>query len=1055
MQERSNLIRGPYLSLDMPFRLGESEGEFFPDIPLGFQRYRHQERAFQRIAGNPPRSTIIATGTGSGKTECFSWPILDHLHRNRTGQGIVAILIYPMNALAEDQARRLASVIWKTPGLKGRTRVGLYVHGEPKGATTTMTDEKVITNRDEMRRSPPDILITNYKMLDYLLVRPRDKNLFAKSHPKTLRFLIVDELHTFDGAQGTDLACLIRRLKARLGSPPGHLCCVGTSATLGEGSSERIRNYASQVFGEEFDSDAVVSEDRISVNEYLSDKDITETNIPKPSELEIALEEERHPSSLIGRLHSLWFGQEHARDVMDAKWRVGLSSLLQGHVFFHTLLRANQGKPTSYADICDGLSRVSYLSRFQARELELLIGSMAALISHARLQPEATVGGNGSGLRPLMNLRVQLWLRELRRMVASVCESPELRYHDDLSGRDTPHLPTIHCRECGESGWACVQRVGRNRLGQSASEIYREFFASNSPTLRFLLGSPPPDAEQSSDKVSVCTKCLTHAPEAGGNPSCASCGDEDRVVAYLYCPQRFEKGQTRVNKDCPYCGNSEGIHIVGVRSTTMLGAAQAVLFGSAFNDDPKLLAFSDSVQDAALRAGFFEARSFTNVFRSALRRSVAEQGSDRTMEELLKQFPASLRADGDAHFVATYIPHDLQWRHDFTKLLEEGKLAPDSFLPRVLETRCRFEAFAELTFRSQYTHALETLGLICVHPDIKAIESAARELGSFARDKLGDSFAQRSESDWFAFLLGLMDGMRKRGAVLSEPAHGFLRSKANWYAYLKSHKLWYTLPRLAPGAPKPKFPANRRRKEFDSIADRKASKNWYAAWANKHFWDHGSFAPGSYRDLYTLAFKALEQHGLVQRHVILEHAREFAWGLHPAKLHVTGSTRQVQCNACNLSHSAPEANAQVWQGMHCPRYSCNGKFRLSARPSSKSSVNLTYGGDRIRRVIAREHTGLLTSDRRAEIEQGFMKDVQHAWDPNLLSATSTLELGIDIGDLSSLILCSVPPRPSNYIQRIGRSGRRDGNSLNITVAAGRAHDLYFWEDPMEMLSGAV
>jgi superfamily II helicase len=91
----------------------------------------------------------------------------------------------------------------------------------------------VITDRETLRKDPPDILLTNYKMLDYLLIRPKDRLLWAKNTAETLRYVVVDELHTFDGAQGTDLALLLRRLRARLKTPAGHLICAGTSATLG------------------------------------------------------------------------------------------------------------------------------------------------------------------------------------------------------------------------------------------------------------------------------------------------------------------------------------------------------------------------------------------------------------------------------------------------------------------------------------------------------------------------------------------------------------------------------------------------------------------------------------------------------------------------------------------------------------------------------------------------------------------------------------------------------------------------------------------------------
>jgi DEAD/DEAH box helicase domain-containing protein len=117
-----------------------------------------------------------------------------------------------MNALATDQARRIAALVAQVPAFQG-LRVGLYVGGTAgkPGEGMVMTPTNVITDRDTLRKHPPDILLTNYKMLDYLMLRPRDRQLWAHNSPTTLRYVVVDELHTFDGAQGTDLALLLRR----------------------------------------------------------------------------------------------------------------------------------------------------------------------------------------------------------------------------------------------------------------------------------------------------------------------------------------------------------------------------------------------------------------------------------------------------------------------------------------------------------------------------------------------------------------------------------------------------------------------------------------------------------------------------------------------------------------------------------------------------------------------------------------------------------------------------------------------------------------------------
>src|SRR5690606_7869527 len=156
-----------------------------------------------------------------------------------------------MNALATDQAGRVAKEIVNTAALAG-VRAGLYVGDAPAELSQTVRrledgSFSVITDRDVLRSNPPDILLTNYKMLDFLLIRAADTPLWVHQQPDTLRYLVVDELHTFDGAQGTDLACLIRRLKGRLQSPPGQLVCVGTSATLGDDGVGDLLAFAGDV----------------------------------------------------------------------------------------------------------------------------------------------------------------------------------------------------------------------------------------------------------------------------------------------------------------------------------------------------------------------------------------------------------------------------------------------------------------------------------------------------------------------------------------------------------------------------------------------------------------------------------------------------------------------------------------------------------------------------------------------------------------------------------------------------------------------------------------
>ena len=312
----TGLFKGPWVLLRRPFRPAD-EAETRPfEFSVPFHPHKHQNRAWRRLNshGQQPQHTIVTTGTGSGKTECFLYPILDHcLRMRRRGQkGIKAIILYPMNALAADQERRFAKVVWKTPTLRqARIRVGNYTGrydpSDPgagaESGDIVMAEEHGISNHQALQDNPPDILLTNYKMLDYLLIRPQDQRLWRFNEPGVLRYLVLDELHTYDGAQGADVACLIRRLKERLEIPKGGFCIVGTSATLDDReplkdttvpkadgsvdakdtSADRLARFACSLFEEDVQAEAVIGEDRLTVEEIVHTQR-EEVELPSPAD---------------------------------------------------------------------------------------------------------------------------------------------------------------------------------------------------------------------------------------------------------------------------------------------------------------------------------------------------------------------------------------------------------------------------------------------------------------------------------------------------------------------------------------------------------------------------------------------------------------------------------------------------------------------------------------------------------------------------------------------------------------------------------------------------
>ena len=165
---KDSVYHEPYVAVRLPFRVAESMPTCFEAIHSAYLPYVHQQKAFERLTGDDGRSTLVATGTGSGKTECFLYPILEYCYQHRGERGIKALIIYPMNALASDQAKRIAELIHESPELHGNVTVGMYVGGQENTPNRMMTEHGVITDHETLLNNPPDILMTNYKMLDVM-----------------------------------------------------------------------------------------------------------------------------------------------------------------------------------------------------------------------------------------------------------------------------------------------------------------------------------------------------------------------------------------------------------------------------------------------------------------------------------------------------------------------------------------------------------------------------------------------------------------------------------------------------------------------------------------------------------------------------------------------------------------------------------------------------------------------------------------------------------------------------------------------------------------------
>ena len=292
---RTPLRKGPFVSLSRPFKEGcevaelVDDGVFHPSMQalVPYERLRaHQEEAIRAI--HHGQSVVMSTGTGSGKTEAFLYPIISRcleLHEEGAPPGVLAVIVYPMNALAEDQLERIRGLlagrgipfgmyVGKTPQTESQVRGERLSAGTTNaayherlaqireaGQAITLIPPEERASRDSMRAEggQPRILLTNVKQLELLLTRGKDVGIFTGA---PLEFLVFDEAHTFRGAQGAETACLVRRLRTFCGRSPEQVRHVATSATMADpdGTELPAKDFARRFFGVEGDNVTLVRE---------------------------------------------------------------------------------------------------------------------------------------------------------------------------------------------------------------------------------------------------------------------------------------------------------------------------------------------------------------------------------------------------------------------------------------------------------------------------------------------------------------------------------------------------------------------------------------------------------------------------------------------------------------------------------------------------------------------------------------------------------------------------------------------------------------------------
>ena len=1093
------LFHGPYVRVRLPYARASAWDGLLTWLPSWFTPYHHQAEAFRRLRSTDdngdrrPQPTLVITGTGSGKTESFLYPVLDHAARARAQgrTGVKALLLYPMNALANDQADRLARLITSEPALAGVT-AGIYT-GEAKGNVTVVTEQSLINDPDAIRLNPPDILLTNYKMLDQLLLRAEDREIWRKS-ATSLQYLVLDEFHTYDGAQGTDVALLLRRLGLMLkthqpagfvgqyeANPLGRVTPVATSATLGgEGDRQKVLAFAGTIFGEAFTPDALVGEQTLTYPTWV--EEIAQTFGAHPVQPYPDIDQLRAVVKAITHDTS---GRDHADVVLDVfrtqLWQAGdsLAEIIAAyavHPLTEALLtnadpaaplieRAGEEVKTLPQLVLGPIVERS-LTPEVAREF---ITHLLTAVAHLRALAGEAYGFGG---KRLPGVETHLWVREVSRIERAVTpnETGEVfRFADDgqLAWDDAGvWLPAIYCRECGRAGWMTALEPGTDAVVLGGSEIRNASINARERT-RPLIDATNEHRRALADGVE-----LTELGDEGGKrtlmwfhtttrtlsttePTEEERADGTSIPVLTYSGLDAEK--YALNQECPSCGETDTIRYIGSRVATLLSVGLSNLFGmpGLAQDEKKTLVFADSVQDAAHRAGFVQSRARAFGIRTLMRAVVAE-AADAALT--LAQLPQRIleRADTDtdpARARFELLPPEIAETPKFAAFWSTN--APDDERRRATTAvlnRLELDAALEFGQRAHLPRSLVSTGAVvpAVQVDdallLDAAEAALRNLeaGLF---EINDASSPHLRLRW---MRGLLEQVRERGGIITPLLESYLQDDANSWRLHNRYAKANGVPSFPKGGA-PEFPrAGAAVDDKDrGIASLSSPRGRYARWTSKVL----GISTHDATTVLTSVFKQLANRGVVT--AISTATGGTIYALKPEQVVVRREdhARGLQCGVCHGTLGVDKRTSSLLAAMPCPTRGCLGE--LAPVDIEENYYSRLYTSTTPRAVVAREHTGLIPKDERLALERAFRGAELAPNAPNVLVATPTLEMGIDIGDLSTVMLASLPKSVASYVQRVGRAGRLTGNSLVLAFVQGRGTTLPKLNNPLSIIAGTV
>lgn len=994
-------VKGPYVEMLPDFEKGRSMAQLCADgvLDQGWRSFEqnassvwqrplhaHQEAALLR-----DENFLVATGTGSGKTESFLYPLINSIlaQGDLERPGVRAILVYPLNALANDQLHRIASLLFRDLGDPGIT-LGRYtsqvksratrdqeisrLRSSPSFVETFGEDAQVSPNwklsRSEMRSDPPHILITNYAMLEHILLLPTNRPLLANAD---LQAIVLDEIHTYAGAQAIEVAFLLRRLKAHLGIPDGRVRCIGTSASLDPGRKGELADFASRLFGEPFSGADAVITSRKKAHPSLSTS-------PKPSG--ISPQRWKEAGELAAGARAAiqngtpmgaedWNFEAELSDFEELKVPTdmplgdGLIKLLGSFEEIGLIAHRLQGDAVPIEAL--------------AREVFPDAGSDAVPALTGLIAVGVLAVSEDATVFPLLPARYHLISRSPDRVGIALGSGSEENVAEVVIGSETssddrPAFELFVCRNCGEPyieawqgpmGFEPTQVSPDRHLlrlvrGGMAAEHEIEHDDAHAPQLLYfdpMTGRPMED--EAAGSVELEDVHLHTDPEGGGKYL-------RRCVACNHLSTRYLEPVTTVRP-----GDEA---LAAVAAQTLL---EALPKNESGQNPPmagrNLLVFSDNRQDAAFFAPFFERTSREQAVRAAILRAVNTSGS-MDIDNLVGAVERELRADG----LRLYKP-------GVAPVLETG---PNRQL------RLKALIAAELTVFGRGRLSLEGFGLIGV--DYKDINRLVRAV----QMKVPEPMKPYAE----AFTRHVLKMIREHRA-LGEKGSGMidLEDESIW-TRIASQRNRCVVRTKNPHTDLPLalIPATGYQNRFTSLLRKIAHACGVEDLDDPQihdilvaFWQGFEATPSM-----------TERHG-VGRALILNQNLFIVPGREISLYQCTRCGGRTQFNTAGV----------------CPSMGCIGK--LQEIPREERDILATRNhyvaryNERPQMGIAREHTAAIASEVRSNIEEDFK-----VGEVNLLSCTTTMEMGVDLGDLEAVLCKNVPPSIANYQQRAGRAGRR-------------------------------